>query len=382
MATAAKAVSAPDQVAMKVTVNRSDFVRALGHATAIVERKNMIPVLQNVLLEAVGDTLRMTATDLNMQVTLNVTATVDVEGATTVSAGLLLGIVREFPDGAQVELRLEEGRLQVVNGRSRYKLNVLPVDQFPLMPEEGMAGAFELLAEDIVGSLARVSFAQDTDQVVRPQYCGVNVETDGGDLTFVATDGKRIAWATLPAPEGVALESAILPSKLVSTLSKLLDEHEGDVRLAFGERKLSVEFGDTVLKVKMIDGTYPPWRKILPKGESKRLLVKGNDLASAVRRASAVALERTRAVKLELSTDKATISARSQNFDEAVEEAQCVWEGGDYSFGFNSRFLLDTLAACAADELQVDFYSGQTPLALFTNPNDASGRWLLAPMAV
>jgi DNA polymerase III beta subunit len=312
-------------------------------------------------------------------------AVIESDGAITVPAALLLGIIREFPEGAQVDLALDGGRLQVNSGRSRYKLQTLPGRDFPLFKDGAGGGGFNVPAVDVVRSLARVSFAQDTDTVVRPYLCGVNVETFEGDLTFVGSDGKRIAWCNLPAPDDVALENAILPTKLVSTLSKLLEGQEGDARLAFGERSLTAQFGDTLLKAKLIDGTYPQWRRIIPTGEGKPLLVKRASLTGAVRRASAVAMERTRAIKLELTTDKLTISARSQSFDEAVEEAPCVWSEADFAFGFNSRFLLDLLNATDADELRVDFYPGETmiqSLALFTNPDDDSARWLLAPMAV
>lgn len=368
--------------AMAATVNRGELLRALASATAIVERRNTIPVLSHVLIEAVGEGLRLTATDLNMQVTLAVPATVEGEGGLTVPAALLLGIVRELPEGAQVSLRLEDARLQVVSGRSRYKLQTINPDEFPVLKAGDMAGAFVIDSAEFVRALDCVAFAQDTDSVVRPQYCGVNVETHEGKLTFVATDGKRIAWATLTAPEEVEISSAVMPTKLVSTLRKLLDEHEGEVRLHFGERRVVAEFGETALQGKLVEGTYPPWRRIIPKGEPKRLLVDSTSLASAVRRASAVAVERTKAVKIELALDKLTVSARSPDHGEAVEEAPCVWDSGDYAFGFNSRFLLDTLSAANAGELQVDFYAGQSPLALFTNPNDASASWLVAPMAV
>jgi DNA polymerase-3 subunit beta len=368
---------------MKLTVNRSEFLRALGHASAIVEQRNTIPVLSSVLLETAGDALRIVATDLNMQVALTVPASIDGEGSTTVSARLLHGIIREFQDGSQVELSLDGDRLHVVSGRSRYKLQTIKRDDFPVVQRGEATAELTLPAKDFVLSLHRVAFAQDTDAIVRPHYCGVNVETVDGEIVFVATDGKRIAWSTLPAPEEVTLSSAILPTKLVSTFNKLLADEEGDVRLTFEDRKVTAEFGSTVLTGKLVDGTYPPWRRILPKGEGKRLVVGADVLEGAVRRAALVASERTRAVKVELTTDKITVSATTLGTGDAVEEAPAVWDDGEFAAGFNSRFLLDVLSVAGDGELHAEFFGeGSNLLALLSNPDDASAKWLLAPMHV
>lgn len=367
---------------MALTVDRGDLLRALGHASAIVERRNTIPVLSNVLLDAAGDVLKITSTDLNMQVEVAVIANVDAEGATTVSAALLHSIVRELPD-CPVELKIADDRLHVVAGRSRYKLPVIPDDQFPRLKEKDAACVFTVPAKDLLRAFASVASAQDTDAVARPYCCGVNLEAHGGELTLVAMDGKRIGWATLPVAADVELANAILSSKLVSTLNKLLDGHDSDVRLSFDDRKVTAVVGDAVLASKLVDGTFPPWRRIIPDGSAaKRLLIGADALEAAVRRAALVANERARAVKLELTQDKVTISCTSPEYGTATEEAPCVWDAGDFVRGFNARFLLDTLAASRADELQIEFQDGPLGLALFSNPDDASAKWLLAPMHV
>lgn len=367
---------------MRLTVNRTELLRALGHASAIVEKRNTIPVLSNVLLEAAGETLRIIATDLNLQIALTVPCRVEAEGATTVNAALIYGIVREFDDGAQVELKLDENRLQVVSGRSRYKLQTISRKDFPVVEPKDALASFALPAADVLGAFGQVAYAQDTDAIVRPHYCGVNVETSGGKAVFVATDGKRIAWSEVEAPAGAEVAQAILPTKLVSALSRLLDGREGDVRLTFEDRKIIADLGTAVLTGKLVDGTYPPWRRVIPQGKGKKMLIGTASFAAAVRRVALIASERTRAVKIELATDKLTVSCASPGQDVAVEEVPCVWGEEPMELGFNSKFLLDTLAASGADELQVDFHQGASPLALFTDPNDASASWLLAPMYV
>lgn len=373
----------PQAVAdLNVTVDRGDLLRALGHASAIVERKNIIPVLANVLIEAADDELRITSTDLNMQIALALPARVSGEGVTTVSASLLHSIVREIPTGSQIELQSEDGRLHFCGGRSRYKLQTLPADHFPQLKDETPLCAFELKPDDLLRAFGAVSAAQDTDVVARPYCCGINLEAHGGSLTLVAVDGKRIAWSVLETAHDIELPSAILSSKFIATLTKLLDGHEGSVRAAFDDRKVTIELGDAVLTGKMVDGAFPPWRRIVPEGGGKRMLIDVTDFETAVRRVSLVGNERSRAVKLELGPDRLTISCFSSENGLAVEEIPCVWDSGNMVRGFNAKFLLDALAALKAGELQVDFHEGDIGLAYFTKVQASSANWLLAPMAV
>lgn len=380
-ATAAAEAPAAVSAGLHITINRAEFLRALGFAAAIVERRNTIPVLANVLLVADGDGLRVTSTDLNLQIAIRAECQVEAEGSTTVAAGKLHDIIREFDNGSQIEMKMVGDHMQVASGRSRYKLKTIRSDDFPVFVPSG-GHTFSLPAADMLKAIGKVAYAQDSDAVVRPAYCGVNIETKDGQVFFVATDGKRIAWSSLPAPEGADVDSAILSTKLVNTLSKLLDGHEGDVELTFETGKIIVGLGDTILAGKLVEGKYPPWRRILPDGDGKRLKIDAAALEAAVRRVALIASERSRVIKLELANDKLTISAESPEHGVAIEEAPCAWDEGDIALGFNSRFLLDTIYAVASEHLIIDYFPAPNPVARFTNPDDASGQWLLAPMYV
>lgn len=375
------AAKAREAASMKCTLNRGDLVRVLGHAAAVVERRNTIPVLANVLLEAAGETLRLTATDLDLQIALAVPAQVASEGATTVSASLLHGIVREFADGAQIELAVVEGRLQVNSGRSRYKLQTLPVDQFPVIKASEPYTSFEVPARELFRTFKRIDFAQSSETVVRGYLCGINVDVEDGKLVFAATDGNRLAFSTIPAPDDVEIRNGILPTKLVSTLGKLIAELDGNMRLSFDERRVTAEFGSTVLTSKLVDGTYPPWRRVLPREDGKRLRIDAEAFGSAVRRAAIIANERTRAVKIELSEDKITVTCTSPEHGVAVEEAPCSWSDGFMEIGFNSRFLLDALAVAGDGCVDISMFDAASP-ALISNPDDDTARWIVTPMRV
>jgi DNA polymerase-3 subunit beta len=366
---------------MKLTIDRGEFFRALTHAASIVERRNTIPVLSNVLLEATGDTLRLTSTDLDLQIALTSKANVEAVGATTVSASLLHGIVREMEDGSQIELSLADSRLQVRSGRSKYALPVIGSDRFPNLSAGNAKSTFLLPAADLLRSLKRVEFAQSTEEI-RYYLRGINLETRDGELFFAATDGNVLGYARLPAPNGADIAGAILPTKLVTTLGKLLDGVEGDVRLFFADRMAAFEIGETVVVGKLIDGTFPDWRRVLPReGDGKPLLIHAEALESAVRRATVVANEKTRAVKIELSQDKLTASCVSFENGQGVEEAPCAWDGGEFQIGFNSRLLLDAVRASEAEQLRIDLIDAGAP-TLISNPADDSAKWVVMPMRV
>lgn len=377
---AAAGASAGDPC-MRCTVNRTGLLHALGFAAGIVDRRNTIPVLANVLLEAEGGELRVTATDLNLQLALTVPCEVEAGGAITVQAALLHNIVREFADGSQVELKLADGRLQVNSGRSRYKLQTIPRDDFPVVQPGKPVAEFSLPAADLLKAFYQVEFAQSTETVVRAYLCGVHIDVEDGELTFAASDGNRLAWSKLPAPDGAALSGMILSAKMVTSIIRLLDGRDDEATLTFEERKAVFRAGDAILSGKLVEGTYPPWRRVIPAANDKQLLVEAKSFEGALRRASLIASERTRVVKIELTTNKLTLSATSQQHGVAVEEVPCAWSGGDLTIGFNSRFLLDVLAAGSGDELQVDLFDEVVP-GLFSNPADDSARWIVPPMRV
>lgn len=367
---------------MRLTVERSDLLAALAHAAAVVERKALIPVLSNVLLDAADGVLSLTTTDLNLQLTLTVPAEVKGEGAITVSAALLHSIIREAPGDSKIELKMCEERLSVIAGRSRYMVAVLPKDQFPNIAANKPAVEFALPAKDLLTALSRVQFAQSVEGVARWYLCGVNLDIVDGQVTLAATDGDTLAWSTLQAPEGPAFpDGAILPTKLVATLSKLLDGREGHARLAFDEHKVVCNLGNAVVTGKLIDGDYPDWRRISALVSPKTLVVDAGSFAAAIRRVALVAQQRSRIVKIELSDDKLTASCSSFENGTAVEEMPCVWGDGEFVIGFHGSRLFNVLSAAGNGELHILLVDPTTP-AIFTNPSDESSRWMITAARV
>lgn len=366
---------------MKVIVERAALLRAMSHAASVVERRNTIPILANVLLKAEGDSLRLTATDLNIQFTQSIAAQVAAEGAVTVDVQLLHSIAREVADGSQITLEVGESRLNVTAGRSRFKLNTLAASDFPVIAQPAGSARFRLLPAQLRGMLAKVAFAQ-SDEIARPYLNGIRLETLNGELVAAATNGNVLAMAATPAPEGASeAPDVILSSKFVAELRKLLDGIDREVEVELDSQRALVRVGEAELSGKLVDGTYPDFRRVIPAQNDKKLEIHTDAFASAVKRSALVAMDKTRAVKLELSRDKLTVSSASPEFGLGSEEAPAVYEADELAVGFQSRFLLDTFAAIGAPEIRVDFADAGAP-TLFTNPADDSARWVVMPCRV
>jgi DNA polymerase-3 subunit beta len=369
---------------MRVTIERSALAKAIGHATGVVERRNTIPILANVLIEAEGDQAGIVATDLNLQIRLSVPARVEEAGSTTVDAYLLHSIVREFPDGSQVELAQGEGdgKLKIASGRARYQLQSLPARDFPSMQALDDGVAFAMQAKTLASLLARTDFAQNRNDPARPYLEGTRFQVIDGKLVAAATNGHCLAEATCDMPEADGeLPAVTLPIRFCAELRKLLDETDAEARVAFGARRASVIVGSAELSGKLVEGSFPDWRRVIPTQNEKRLLVHRDSFAGAVRRSAVIAFDKVRVVKIDLAQDKLTCSATSHEYGSAAEETPAAYDAPELTLGFNGKYLLDTFAAIGSDEVQADLADPMAP-ALFTNPNDSSARWVVMPTRV
>ncbi len=332
---------------MRVTVERNALLKALGHVQSVVERRSTIPILSNVLLQAREGSLRITATDLDMEVVEQAAASnVAEEGATTAPAHVLHDIVRKLPDGAEISLELpDEGRLAVVAGRSRFMLPALPPEDFPDMAAGSPSHEFRIAPADLRYLIERTRFAISTEET-RYYLNGIffhHVEgEDGNMLRGVATDGHRLARAEVPAPKGCEdMPGVIVPRKTVLELGKLLDASDDDIEVALSESKIRFAIDGVVLTSKLIDGRFPDYERVIPVGNDKRLEVDTTLFAQAVDRVSTVSEEKGRAVKLAISADKLVLSVNSPETGSAEEELACSYSAEPMEIGFNSKYLLD-----------------------------------------
>jgi len=370
---------------MKATIERATLLKGLGHVHSVVERRNTIPILSNVLIEAEEEGgLRLMATDLDLQINETVPADVTEPGATTVPAHTLFDIVRKLPEGSQVELIAAEGRMQVNAGRARFTLSTLPRDDFPVIAEGDLPTAFELPAATLRQIIDKTRFAISTEETryyLNGIYLHVSDEAQPV-LKAAATDGHRLARVTVPRPDGAAgMPGVIIPRKCVAELRKLLDELDGSVQVSLSESKIRFGLGNAVLTSKLIDGTFPDYSRVIPTANDKLLKLDPRSLEEGVDRVSTIASERTRAVKLSLDRDRVTLSVTSPENGTASEEVSADYGADGLEIGFNARYLLDILGQIEGDVMEVHLADAAAPTLLREN-DKAPALYVLMPMRV
>jgi len=293
---------------MKINVERGAFLKALSHVQSVVERRNTIPILSNVMVEAAKGQVKLTATDLDIEIVEALPADVLRNGAATAPAHMLYDIVRKLPDGAQVQVELmagDAGRLQVSAGTVRFELACLPKEDFPQMAAGALPHKFRLAADDLKRLIDKTRFAISTEET-RFYLNGIYVHAakDGKApvLRAVATDGHRLARVETPAPQGAAgMPGVIAPRKAVNEVLKLLEDLSQDVTIEISTAKARFHFGDVVLTTKLIDGTFPEYGRVIPSNNDKRVTVEKDAFAKAVDRVSTISSERGRASKLAIA---------------------------------------------------------------------------------
>ncbi len=371
---------------MKLTIERAALLMGLGHVQSVVERRNTIPILSNVKLDAGDGRLTMNATDMDLDIVDGVDAEVAVSGATTAPAHTLYDIVRKLPEGSQVEFESsDDGHLTLCSGRSRFSLSCLPCDDFPVMSGGELPQSFNISAGDLRTLIDRTRFAISTEET-RYYLNGIYLhaaQRDGIDvLRAVATDGHRLASVEAPLPEGAAgMPGVIVPRKTVVELRKLIDETTDDVRIDLSETKIRFTFESATLTSKLIDGTFPDYERVIPSGNDKEWDVDRKLFSDAVDRVSAISFEKSRAIKLSLSRNTLVLSASSPDSGSATEELEVAYGGDALEIGFNSRYLLDITLQIEGDNARFVMADAASPTIL-REVGDSSALYVLMPMRV
>jgi DNA polymerase-3 subunit beta len=367
---------------MKATIERATLLKSLGHVQSVVERRNTIPILSNVLIEARDDgSLRLMATDLDLQVDESVPANVTQAGATTLSAHTLFDIIRKLPEGSQVELSAAEGKMQVNAGRSRFSLSTLPRDDFPVIAEGELPTRFELPAATLRQIIEKTRFAISTEET-RYYLMGIFLHLVDDQLRAAATDGHRLARVTVAKPDGAdGMPDVIVPRKAVAELYRLLEEVEGTVEVSLSATKVRFGLGSAVLTSKLIDGTFPDYNRVIPTANDKLLKLDPKSFSAGVDRVSTIASEKTRAVKMSVDRDKITLSVTSPENGTASEEVSADYGADGLEIGFNARYLLDILGEIDGDTVEVHLADAAAPTLLREN-DKSNALYVLMPMRV
>jgi DNA polymerase-3 subunit beta len=371
---------------MKITIERAALLKSLGHVQSVVERRNTIPILNNVKMDAKGKSLSLNATDMDLDIVEKLEAEVASGGSSTAPAHTLYDIVRKLPDGSQVELSTDgNGQIVLRAGRSRFALASLPTEEFPVMSGGDLPHKFVLKASDLREIIDRTRFAISTEETryyLNGIYLHATKHAKVDVLRAVATDGHRLASVEMPLPSGASgMPGVILPRKMVNEVRKLIDEQDGDVSIALSDTKVQCTFGAGVLTSKLIDGTFPDYERVIPTGNDKVLEVDRKVFAEAVDRVSAISTEKSRAVKLALSKGVLVLSVSSPDAGSATEEIEVGYNGDPLEIGFNARYLLDITQQISGESTQFVMNDAASP-TIIREVGDSSALYVLMPMRV
>jgi DNA polymerase III subunit beta len=365
-----------------ITIEKSNLLRAISRLQSLVEKRNTIPILSNVKLDANGKSLALTVTDMDLVASEEVDANIASQGALTVPALTLYDIVRKLPEGSQVSLKADAGssRLNVNAGSANFTLSYLPAEDFPVMSEGELTHKFTLSSKDFLKLIDKTKFAMSNEET-RYYLNGVYFHISNGKLRAVATDGHRLSSVEADAPQGSnGMPGIIIPRKAVNEISKLL-ENQSEVSVALSETKIKINAGRVELLSKVVDGTFPDYTRVIPENNSKIVTVSATLFNEAVDRVSTISADKTRAVKVRFEKGNITFSAQGIEGTSAKEVIACEYSAEPLEVGFNSRYVLEMMTQIKSDKLTIALDNPNSP-ALVKDLTDPSVTFIIMPMRV
>jgi DNA polymerase-3 subunit beta len=377
-----------DVISMQFTVDRDDILSVLNHVESVVEKRNTIPILANVKIECEADGIvRFQTTDMDLAIDDSTEAKVEVPGSTTIPVAMIHSVVKKIPSGAEIKLELHNDKSVTLSaGSSAFTFPSLPVDEFPNFDVVKDDIKFSINSSVLKALFARVRHAVSNEET-RYYLNGVYLHADTADqvLRTVATDGHRMARAQTDLPqEAENMPGIIVPRKTVDELVKLLDDFVGDVSISISQHKVKFSVGKVVLTSKLIDGKFPDYDKVIPEGNDKALELNTKELTKSIDLVTSVSPDKTKAVKFDITSDKVTLSSSSEMLGMATGKQDIAANYNseeNMSIGFNSRYVLDSLASIEGDKVRLSL-SDQNGAVVAEDTSDDSCIYVLMPMQV
>jgi len=362
---------------MKFSAERESLLAALQSVIGVVERRQTMPILANLLLSADQGKLSVTATDLEVELVATATIKSGVDGRLTVAGRKLLDICRSLPDEVTLTFTQDGDKLTVKAGRSRFVLATLPATDFPVIDELAQQQGLTIAQADLRRLLDKTHFSM-AQQDVRYYLNGMLLETDGKMLRTVATDGHRLALCEMDLPANGAGQQVIVPRKGVLELQRLLGS-EGDVQITIGSNHIRAQIGDVRFTSKLIDGRFPEYGRVIPSAPAKAVVADRETLRAALQRTAILANEKYRGIRLALKKNSMTLQAHNPEQEEAEEQVEVSYKGDELEVGFNVGYLLDALAAVDGNEVEIGVTDGNSS-CLVRAPGATSARYVVMPM--
>jgi len=371
---------------MDIIMAKADLASALARVQGIVEKKNTVPILSSVLLEAQGAELSVSATDLELFLRSRYPVQIAKEGVVTAPAKKLFEIVRELPEG---EVRLtagDKGWLRIEMGRARFKVMSLPKDDFPALPIAQEGEKIEVASALLVEAIEKTGFAMSHDQT-RQALNGILLEVapisgDEADLRLIATDGHRLAFIQRRCRAAVAgNRGVIVPRKAITEVRKLIGEEAAGatVELSFQENRLFFRIGASLLVTRLVDGQFPDYHQVIPPGGTRVAVVERESFYRAVRRVSTVTADRVNLLRFGFSEGKVAVTAVNPEIGEATEDVEAEFSGGDIELGMNARYIMDVFSVIGQEKVVIEMNEALSP-ALVRPLGDDGYRCVVMPM--
>ena len=366
---------------MNIKINRDTLLKPLSSVSSIVERRHTLPILSNLLLEAKQDKIVLTATDLEMQISLAVQTAVGGELSTTVSAKKLLDICRSLPENADITMATQENRIQVKTGKSRFNLQTLPANDYPVMTKAASAGTTIKIGQKSLKRLFKqVEFAM-AQQDIRYYLNGLLFEVNGNRLNVVGTDGHRLSFTSTELSSSYEKQEIILPRKTVIELIKLLDESEEEVTIELANGQANFAFGDIRLISKVIDGKFPDYTRVIPVGHQNSFTVDRMMILLSMQRASILSNEKYRGIRMVLANNSLKLISTNSEQEEAEEELEINYAGSSLDIGFNVTYMIDVLNNVGSENVVFSFADANSS-CLVTVENDSDYKYVVMPMRI
>ncbi|MBS0236320.1 MAG: DNA polymerase III subunit beta [Proteobacteria bacterium] len=376
-------------MSMKVVVERGELIKALNRVQSVVEKRNAVPILANIKLETGVNALKITATDMDVCVIDFAPAQIDIPGSTTVPVSLLYEIARRLPDSAMIEMAMNEdsgrSQLHITVGSSNFTLPCLPVTDFPnfeTTPCEHKFAINSALLKALINRTKHAIALEEGRYYLGGAYMHV-VQSDGGNmLRFVATDGHRLAMAEGAAPEGSdQCPGVIIPRKAMNELSRLLESSVGQVEVLVSRNRITFIIGNTTFISRLVDAKFPDYNRVIPSNNNLMLEVPAKDLARAIDLVVSVSSDKTKAVRLQLDQAEIVLSASSDINGNAtgIQRVSAIYDAHPMSISFNSRYVLDSLAALEGETVRIMLPEGVGAI-MAQDPEDRSSIQILMPM--
>jgi len=366
-----------------VQIERDALLKPLQAVTGIVEKRHTLPILSNVLIERKQGSLTMVATDLEIQVAarMELGKGPGEDTGLTVSARKLQEILRALPDGSEAALEVQNNRLQVRSGKSRFNLQTLPVGDFPAMAEPEAAQAKVSMPQKALRELLLLVQYAMAQQDIRYYLNGLLMVLEGGQVKVIATDGHRLSYAARALGQSQEKREVILPRKAVLELSRLLADSDDPVTIEIFGAVVRFGFGGTVLTTKIIDGKFPDYTRVVPTNYQKRFSIQRQALLQSLQRAGILSNEKFRGVRWMVSAGSLRISCTNNEQEEAQEELEITYDGDALDIGFNITYILDVLNNVHSDAVECAFGDANSSM-LVTVPDNSEFRYVVMPMRI